>query len=77
MPITAYSKEAAREVDLEQWLTLNHYSIKDDPLLERMPAELREKAARDIECSGCIAHGAMLVAVGRQRGVGRSVSQGC
>lgn len=76
MPITAYSKEAAREVDLEQWLTLNHYSTKDDPLLERMPAELREKAARDIECSGCIAHGAMLVAVGRQRGVGRSVSQG-
>lgn len=76
MPITAYSKEAACEVDLEQWLTLNHYSIKNDPLLERMPAELREKAARDIECSGCRAHGATLVAVGRQRGVGRSVSQG-
>lgn len=76
MPITAYSKDAAREVDLEQWLTLNQYSIKDDPLLERMPAELREKATRDIECCGCRAHGAMLVAVGRQRGVGRSVSQG-
>lgn len=76
MPITAYSKEAAREIDLEQWLTLNNYSIKNDPLLERMPAELRAKAARDIECSGCRAHGAMLVAVGRERGVGRSVSQG-
>lgn len=76
MPITAYSKEAAREVDLEQWLTMNHYSIKDDPLLERMPTELRAKAARDIECSGCRAHGAALVAVGRERGVGRSVSQG-
>lgn len=76
MPITAYSKEAAREVDLEQWLMLNHYSIVDDPLLVRMPAELRAKAARDIECSGCRAHGAVLVATGRERGVGRSVSQG-
>jgi hypothetical protein len=76
MPITAYSCDSEREVDLEQWLTLNQYSIKDDPLLERMPDALREKAAKDIECSGCRARGAMLVAVGRQRGVGRSVSQG-
>ena len=76
MPITAYSKDAAREVDLEQWLTLNQYSIKDDPLLKRIPVELKDKAARDIECCGCRAYGAMLVAVGRQHGVGRSVSQG-
>lgn len=76
MPITAYSNEAAREVDLEQWLALNHYSVKDDPLLDGLPAELRAKAARDIECSACRAHGAVLVAVGRQRGVARNVSQG-
>lgn len=76
MPITAYSYDAEREVDLEQWLTLNQYSIKDDPLLEHIPDALREKATRDIKCSGCQAQGAMLVTVGRQRGVGRGVSQG-
>ncbi len=76
MPITAYSREAAREVDLEQWLLLNQYSIKEDPLLKKMPAELRAKAARDIECSGCRAQGAVLVATGRDRGLGRKVSQG-
>jgi len=76
MPITAYSNEAARELDLEQWLTLNQYPIAADPQLERMPEALRDKAAHDIECTGCRARGAMLVAVGRQRGVGRSVSQG-
>lgn len=76
MPITAYSCDAERELDLEQWLILNQYSIKDDPLLERIPDALRMKAAKDIECSGCRARGAMLVAVGRKSGVGRSVSQG-
>lgn len=76
MPITAYSLNAEREVDLEQWLILNQYSIKDDPLLERIPDALREKATRDIECSGCQTRGAMLVGVGRQHGVGNSVSQG-
>lgn len=76
MPITAYSNEAEREVDLEQWLMLSGYSIKDDPLLERIPADLRARAARDIECSGCRAQGAVLVAVGRERSAGRSVSQG-
>ena len=76
MPITAYSIEAAAEVDLEQWLTLNGYSAKNDPNLDGMPSELRAKAASDIECSGCQARGAMLVRVGRQKGVGRNVSQG-
>lgn len=76
MPITAYSIEAAAEVDLEQWLTLNGYSARNDPNLDGMPLELRAKAASDIECSGCQARGAMLVRVGRQKGVGRNVSQG-
>lgn len=76
MPITAYSNEAAREVDLEQWLALNGYSTQEDPLLARMPPELRDKAAQDIECSGCHARGATLVRVARAKGVGRAVSQG-
>lgn len=76
MPITAYSNEASREVDLEQWLALNGYSTQDDPLLARMPPELRDKAAVDIECSGCHARGATLVRVARAKGVGRAVSQG-
>lgn len=76
MPITAYSNEAAREVDLEQWLALNGYSTQDDPLLARMPLELRDKAALDIECSGCRARGATLVRVARAKGKGRAVNQG-
>lgn len=76
MPITAYSNEAAREVDLEQWLALNGYSTQSDPLLTCMPPELRDKAALDIECSGCCARGATLVRVARASGVGRAVSQG-
>ena len=76
MPITAFSREAAGEVDLFQWLALNGYSLGDDPNLERLPSELRAKAAIDIQCSGCQASGAKLVAMGRGRGKGRNVSQG-
>lgn len=56
MPITAYSKEAAREIDLEQWLTLNNYSIKNDPLLERMRSSyLYSLDWRDVQASNTCA----------------------
>jgi len=76
MPITAYSHEFHREVDLEQWLMLNDYSNKNDLSLKHIPSLLREKATIDIECSGCQARGAMLVAAGKQNGNGCSVKQG-
>jgi len=76
MPVTAYSIAAARELDLVQWLTLNGYSTQEDPLLARIPPALRERAAADIECSGCRARGATLVRVSRSNGTGRAVGQG-
>lgn len=76
MPITAYSVEARRELDLEQWLALNAYESTDDPQLLSLPAELRAKAAADIECSCCGARGASLVRGARSRGTGKAVAQG-
>ncbi|EUC18848.1 hypothetical protein [Paraburkholderia hospita] len=75
MPITAYSNEAQRELDLEQWLGINSYELKQDPDLARMPSELREKVAVDIECSCCGAHGATIVRGARSKGTGKSVAQ--
>lgn len=75
MPITAYSNEAKRELDLEQWLALNAYSPQADPQLLAMPDELRAKATRDIECSGCRARGALLVRGALSRANGRPVGQ--
>jgi hypothetical protein len=76
MPTTAFSREAQAELDIEQWLERNAYQVRDDPKLERMPPKLRAKAADDIECSGCQARGAILVATGKQARTGRGVSQG-
>lgn len=73
MPITAYSIEAARELDLEQWLALNGHGENDGP---ELPGGLRAKAAVDIECSCCKARGAALVRGAKARGTGKSVSQG-
>lgn len=75
MPITAYSNEAKRELDLEQWLALNAYSPQADPQLFAMPDELRAKATRDIECSGCRARGALLVRGALSRANGKPVGQ--
>jgi len=76
MPITAYSREARRELDLEQWLALNAYQAKDDPELARMPPDVRVKAASDIECSCCGAQGAILVRGARSKSTGKAVAQG-
>lgn len=76
MPITAYSREARRELDLEQWLALNAYQTKDDPDLAGMPPEVRAKAAADIECSCCGAQGATLVRGARSKSMGKAVAQG-
>ncbi|CAM2198413.1 conserved protein of unknown function (plasmid) [Paraburkholderia kururiensis] len=76
MPITAYSFEARRELDLGQWLTLNGYLPKNDPELLSLPSELRAKAAVDIECSCCGAGGATLVRGAHSRGNGKAVAQG-
>jgi len=76
MPITAYSVEARRELDLEQWLALNSYQPKDDPELLRLPADLRTKAAIDIECSCCGTTGAQLVRGARSKGTGKAIAQG-
>ncbi|ANJ76421.1 hypothetical protein PQH03_28995 [Ralstonia insidiosa] len=76
MPITAYSREARRELDLEQWLALNAYQAKDDPELVNMPPEVRSKAASDIECSCCGAQGARLVRGARSKSTGKAIAQG-
>lgn len=76
MPITAYSVEARRELDLEQWLALNAYQPENDPELLSLPPELRAKASVDIECSCCGARGASLVRGARSRGTGKAVAQG-
>jgi hypothetical protein len=76
MAITAFSIEAAAELDVEQWLTLNGYMARNDPNLDDVPPALRAKALADILCSGCQVRGAALVGAGRQKGVGRNVSQG-
>lgn len=75
MPITAYSNEASRELDLDQWLKLNGYDPKVDPELLGLPTELRIKAASDIECSCCGARGATLVRAARSKGSGKTVGQ--
>lgn len=76
MAITAFSIEAASELDVGQWLTLNGYLPRNDPNLDHVPPALRAKALYDILCSGCQVRGAALVGAGRQKGVGRNVSQG-
>ncbi len=76
MPITAYSREARRELDLEQWLALNAYQAKDYPELAMMPSEVRAKAASDIECSCCGAQGATLVRGARSKSTGKAIAQG-
>lgn len=76
MAITAFSIEAAAELDVEQWLTLNGYVAGNDPNLDDVPPALRAKALDDIVCSGCQVRGAALVGAGRQKGVSRNVSQG-
>jgi hypothetical protein len=76
MPITAFSNQNGRELDLEQWLLLNNYPIGDDPDLVGIPTPLRAKATDDIECSCCGARGAMLVRGARSRGTGKLIGQG-
>lgn len=76
MPITAYSKEAQRELDLEQWLALSGYRSEGDLELLTMPPAIRAKAAVDIECSSCGALGATLVSSARSKGTGKAVAQG-
>ena len=76
MPVTAYSKEARRELDLEQWLAQNRYQSNDDPELMGVPSKLRAKATYDIECSCCGAQGATLVRGARSKGTGKAIAQG-
>lgn len=75
MPITAFSRETGRELDLEQWLRLNGYSAQHDPGLLGVPQALRIKVSDDIECSCCGAGGAIIVGRGQAKANGKSVSQ--
>lgn len=76
MPLTAFSREAGRELDLEQWLGLNGFAVENDPALSNVPGDLRSKAATDIECSSCGVLGATIVGRAHSRASGRAVGQG-
>lgn len=75
MPITAFSKQQGRELDVEQWLRLHGYAAQGDAELVGVPNALRALASADIECSCCGAAGAVLVGRGRGRATGRAVTQ--
>jgi len=76
MPITAYSKEAQRELDLDQWLQLNGFQSHDAGPQSEMPDLLRAKASADIECSACGTLGVTLVRSARSKASGKAVAQG-
>jgi len=75
MPITAFSKQWGRELDVEQWLRRHGYAAQGDAELAGVPNTLRALASTDIECSCCGAAGAILVGSGRRRATGRAVTQ--
>ncbi|HEY4293657.1 hypothetical protein [Luteibacter sp.] len=69
MPLTAYSRRFAAELDLEQWLSR---VIRTDSIDDR----LRGEAAADLECPSCAARGAILVSAGVSKRTQRRVRQG-
>jgi len=62
MPITAFSKGLARELDVEQWISL---AATLDPLVSADQDRLRVLTSQDVECSCCGARGAVIVAGAR------------
>lgn len=76
MPLTAFSIRAQRELDLEQWLSLNGHAVQAESSLAEIPIPLRGLALEDIECSCCAARGVSLVRGARARGSGKPVGQG-
>ncbi|MFZ5525894.1 MAG: hypothetical protein ACOZE7_04490 [Pseudomonadota bacterium] len=75
MPLTAYSKAAQRELDLEQWLQLNGLQPAEAFKQLDVPDWLRARAGTDVECSACGALGATLVRSARSKGSGKAVAQ--
>jgi hypothetical protein len=75
MPITAFSNKHQRELDLPQWLALNHGAIEPGADVAAIPAPLRAKAVDDIECSCCAARGVRLVQGRRSKSTAKPVGQ--
>jgi hypothetical protein len=76
MPLTAYSRRFAAELDLEQWISrvsgIPIGGVQTDAIDDR----LRIEASEDLECPSCAARGAILVSAGVSKRTQRRVRQG-
>jgi len=79
MPITAYSKSAGRELDVEQ--LLQYLAQRDGiPALGRsdfIPDSWRAEIRQDVECPCCFILGAEVVRAGASRKTGEKIRQPC
>lgn len=75
MPITAYSRRFASELDVAQWLSRMSGIPVNSVNLIAIDDSFRRDAASDLECPSCGARGAVLVSAGVGKRSGRSVRQ--